>query len=138
MVVKGSFGCHGSIWRFGDGNRDVGGTTRTLDEADGRIPLGSGVISRGVYSSIGDSGSMLFDGDGFVASHRPGEWIDGYLSAYGHDFRAPVKALYAISGSQPLLPRWALGNWWSRYYPYGADEYLALIDKFRVFSSSRD
>ncbi len=131
VVVKGFFGCHGSIWRFGDVNRDLGGTARTLDEADGRIALGSGVVSRAGYSTIDDSSSMLFDEDGFVASRRPGDRIDGYLFAYGHDFRAAVKALYAISGPQPLLPRWALGNWWSRYYPYQADEYLALMDKFR-------
>jgi hypothetical protein len=75
--VKGFFGFHGSIWRFGDANRDLGGTARTLDEADGRIPLGSGVISRGGYSSIVDSRSMLFDEDRFVAGRRPGERIDG-------------------------------------------------------------
>jgi hypothetical protein len=132
VVVKGFFGCHGSIWRFGEVNRDLGGTARTLDEADGRIPLGSGVISRTGYSTVDDSKSMLFDEDGFVASRRPGERVDGYLFAYGHDYRAAVKALYAISGSQPLLPRWALGNWWSRYYPYTSDEYLALMDKFQA------
>ena len=27
-------------------------------------------------------------------------------------------ALYAVSGPTPVLPRWALGNWWSRYHPY--------------------
>ena len=29
-----------------------------------------------------------------------------------------------------MLPRWALGNWWSRYHPYSADEYLELLDTF--------
>ena len=45
--------------------------------------------------------------------------------------KAAVKTFSAVSGCQPLLPRWALGNWWSRYYPYTSDEYLALIDKFQ-------
>lgn len=31
-----------------------------------------------------------------------------------------------------MLPRWALGNWWSRYHAYSADEYLALMDRFEA------
>ena len=130
--MKGFFGCHASVWRYGEECSNLGGTARTLDEADGPIPLGPGVISRNGYTTIDDSASMLFDEDGFVASRRSGEGrVDGYLFAYGHDYRGAIKALYAISGNQPLLPRWALGNWWSRYYAYTADEYLALMDTFK-------
>jgi len=57
---------------------------------------------------------MLLGEDGFVSTRRPGDRIDGYLFAYCHDFRGAIKTFYAISGSQPLLPRWALGDWWSR------------------------
>jgi hypothetical protein len=52
VVVKDFFGFRGSIWRFGDANRGLGGTARTLDEADLRIPLGSGVISRGIILQL--------------------------------------------------------------------------------------
>lgn len=132
VIVKGFYGCHASVWRYGEACTNLGGTARTLDEADGRIPLGSGVISRNGYTTIDDSTSMLFGIDGFVATRLPGDdRVDGYLFAYGHDFRGAIKALYAISGSQPLLPRWALGNWWSRYYAYKANEYLTLMDKFK-------
>jgi hypothetical protein len=131
VVVKGVFGCHQSVWRYGEETPNLGGTARTLDEADGRIPVGPGVASRAGFSNIDDSASMLFDDDGSVAGRRDGDRVDGYLFAYGHDYREAVKSLYAISGSQPLLPRWALGNWWSRYYAYKADEYLELMDKFR-------
>ena len=31
-----------------------------------------------------------------------------------------------------MLPRYALGNWWSRYHPYTAEEYIALVDRFRA------
>ena len=30
-----------------------------------------------------------------------------------------------------MLPRYALGNWWSRYYSYTQEEYMALMDRFR-------
>jgi alpha-glucosidase (family GH31 glycosyl hydrolase) len=30
-----------------------------------------------------------------------------------------------------MLPRFALGNWWSRYYAYTQDEYIRLMSRFR-------
>lgn len=129
--VKGNFSCHSSVWRYGEECENMGGTARTLDEADGRIALGPGVVSKNGYTTIDDSESMMFDTDGFVATRRPGPGrVDGYLFAYGHDYAGAVKALYALSGGQPLLPRWALGNWWSRYYAYSDKEYLKLMDRF--------
>ncbi|KAH8690286.1 putative alpha-xylosidase [Talaromyces proteolyticus] len=131
VVVKGNFHCHGSLWRYGEAYTDLGGTARTLDEANGRIPLESGIMARGGFTSVDDSESMLFDTDGWITVRAPGVGrVDGYLFAYGHDFREAIKTFYALSGPQPLLPRWAMGNWWSRYYAYHADEYLALVDRF--------
>ncbi|PQE26029.1 Glycoside hydrolase family 31 protein [Rutstroemia sp. NJR-2017a BBW] len=129
--IKGTFADHSSMWRYGEASENLGGTARTLDDADGRIPLGTGVLSRRGFATVDDSGSMLFDEEGFVATRREGEGrVDGYLFAYGHDYQGAVQALYTLSGKQPLLPRWALGNWWSRYYPYSDAEYLALMDRF--------
>lgn len=123
----------GAQWRYGQesGRGNLGGTARTLDEVDGRCDMGKGVLSTEGYASIDDTHSMLFDGHGWVSQRMPGERIDGYLFGYGHDYRAAVKALYQLSGNQPVLPRWSLGNWWSRYYAYRQDEYVALMDKFK-------
>ncbi|PVH81593.1 glycoside hydrolase family 31 protein [Cadophora sp. DSE1049] len=123
----------GAQWRFGSGRQreNLGGTARTLDEVDGRCDMGEGVISRFGYAEIDDSKSMLFDGKGFVAGRPAGDRVDGYVFAYGHDYRGAVKALYQVSGQQPAVPRYALGNWWSRYYAYSQEEYVALMDKFK-------
>ncbi|KAJ5363526.1 uncharacterized protein N7496_009239 [Penicillium cataractarum] len=129
-VIKGNYGPHGSVWRYGTSASNLGGTTRTLDEADGRVALDHGVISRQGFATLDDSNSMLFDDRQWVTTRLPGNRVDGYLFAYGHDYRQAVQAFYLLSGPQPLLPRWALGNWWSRYYPYTADEYLSLMDRF--------
>ncbi len=105
-------------WKFGE-VEDLGGTARTLDGVNGRLPLESGVVSRKGVGVIDDSASMLFTDDGWV-SPREGERTDLYVFAYAHDFGEALRALYALSGSQPVLPRWALGNWWSRYHRYTA------------------
>ena len=31
-----------------------------------------------------------------------------------------------------MLPRWALGNWWSRYYAYTSETYLELMERFQA------
>lgn len=124
---------YGTEWRFGTPSTlNLGGTARTLDLCDGRCDMGDGILSKAGFATIDDSGSMLFDGHGFVASRPAGDRVDGYLFAYGHDYKVAIKAFYAVSGKQPVVPRYALGNWWSRYYPYRQDEYLQLMDKFRA------
>ncbi|TLD21813.1 glycoside hydrolase family protein [Venturia nashicola] len=122
----------GAEWRYGSGpQQNLGGTARTLDGVDGRCDMGAGILSRVGYAALDDTGSMLFDGEGFVATRLEGDRIDGYLFAYGFDLKGAMKSFYAISGSQPVVPRWCLGNWWSRYHDYTADEYLELMDDFK-------
>lgn len=119
----------GRIWRFGDRPADLGGTARTLDEADGAVPLGPGLVSREGFALLDDSGSMLLREDGWVDSRESGV-TDLYFFGYGHDYAGCLRDFYRLSGRVPLLPRWALGNWWSRYYAYSADSYKALMERF--------
>lgn len=127
--VLGAISAHRATWRWGTQPRNLGGTARTLDEADGAVPLEDGVASRDGIAIIDDSESFLFTEDGWIDSRVPGR-RDVYVFAYGHDYADAVRAFYAVSGPPPVLPRWALGNWWSRYHAYSADEYLQLMDRF--------
>lgn len=123
----------------------MGGTARTLDFTQGRIDTGTGIISKTGISMLDDSDSMLFTADGWFTKREP-ERKDVHLFCFGAEHRAALKAFYEVSGSPPVLPRWALGNWWSKYCeydghpispsadryvdPYKQDEYMALMDKF--------
>lgn len=120
----------GADWRYGEEPQNLGGTARTLDEVNGRCALEPGILSRAGYSVLDDSDTMLFTDDGWIAPRREGDRIDGYLFSYGFDYRRAMKSFFAISGHQPLLPRYSLGNWWSRYKDYSDTEYLELMDKF--------
>ena len=113
-------------------SEDLGGTARTLDGVNGRLPLESGVVSRKGVGVIDDSSSMLFTDDGWV-SPRDGERTDLYVFAYAHDFAEALRAFYALSGPQPILPRWSLGNWWSRYHRYTPTP----ISSFSTVSSAK-
>lgn len=128
ITLKGS---DAKRWTYGQQISNLGGTRRTLDTIDGRASIGPGVLSKDGIAVIDDSNTMLFTSDGWIASRgEPNGRIDGYVFAYGRDYRAAIRAYFALSGSSPLVPRFALGNWWSRYHPYTDDEYMTLMDRF--------
>ncbi len=137
IAPRGSVINYGGIWRYGEPAPrshygfpvNMGGTARTLDEADGAVPLEDGLMSMRGYAVLDDSASIALTDDGWVAEREPGA-IDLYYFGYGADFAGCLADFYRISGPQPLLPRYALGNWWSRYHRYSADEYLMLMDRF--------
>lgn len=129
VEVLGGLSAYHSVWRFGEEADGLGGTARTLDFADGAVPLEGGVISRQGYAVLDDSRSMLFESDGWVAP-RDGGRVDLYVFGYGHDYPEALRAFHAVSGPAPLLPRWALGNWWSRFHQYTADSYRELMERF--------
>ncbi|MFI9487827.1 TIM-barrel domain-containing protein [Promicromonospora sp. NPDC052451] len=116
-------------WRYGEPTRDLGGTARTLDDVDGRTDLEPGVVAPDGIGVIDDSASFLFEDDGWVGSRVPGRQ-DLYVFVHGRDYADAVGDLYRVSGNPMRLPRWALGNWWSRYHPYSDESYLALMDRF--------
>ncbi len=118
-------------WRYGDGTHDLGGTARTLDGADGPIELESGLMSLDGYTVLDDSGTALITED-LWAEPRPEGGKDLYFFGYGHDYKGCLRDFYRLSGQAPLLPRFALGNWWSRFYAYSQEEYLALMERFRA------
>ncbi len=117
------------IWFFGEQSKNLGGTARTLDTADGAIPLEDGVCSRAGFACIDDSKSNLILSSGKTAP-RPDGIIDMYFFGYGRDYLAAVGDLMRLTGVPSLLPAYALGNWWSRYWSYTQEEYKALMQKF--------
>lgn len=118
-----------SIWHFGDAFEDLGGTTKTLDNVNGETPLERGVCSRNGFSVIDDSNTMLLNEIGWVEVRIP-ETMDYYFWGYGFHYLDAVKDLYRLTGVPPMLPAYALGNWWSRYHAYTQDEYQELIERF--------
>ncbi|MGN6524400.1 MAG: glycoside hydrolase family 31 protein [Actinomycetes bacterium] len=118
-----------SVWRPGQKLENLGGTARTLDEADGRVPLEGGVVSRQGYAVLDDSRSMVFEPDGWVAP-RDGSRQDLYVFGYAHDHAEALRAFHAVSGPVPVLPRWALGTWWSRFHRYTAEGYREVVERF--------
>ena len=118
------------------------GTARTLDGCEGpeKInfgdPMEQGVLSRDGWAVVDESHRHLFvpddsDWGEWVALRPAGERQDLYLFAYGHDYKAALADYAKVAGSIPLPPKYVFGYWWSRYWAYTDDEFLALGREFR-------
>ncbi|BDZ29684.1 glycoside hydrolase family 31 protein [Lactiplantibacillus sp. WILCCON 0030] len=124
-----NYSTYDSRWFFGDRvAKNLKGTIRTLDKADGAVPLPDGLMSKDGISVLDDSKSFTLMGAQVVP--RQTVETDLYYFAYGRDYQTTLKVYYQLTGLPPLIPRFALGNWWSRFYRYTQREYLDLMTKF--------
>ena len=129
LNAVGGQNAYGAVWYYGEKGDNLGGTARTLDEVDGECPLQEGIMSRSGCSQIDDSHSLVLDENGWTQV-RTGDGVDIYVFAYGNDYKEALNDFYRLTGKTPMLPRYALGNWWSRYYAYTEDSYKALVTRF--------
>jgi len=129
-------------WRYGDSARKAGnlmGTARTLDGVAGRTKLEEGLVSKKGWSVVDDSKTLVFDERGWLVTRNPAlskvegtQQPDLYFFGYGQDIPALLRDYTRIAGEVPMIPRYILGNWWSRYWAYTQDELQSLMQEFRA------
>ena len=144
-------------WKYGDDDTEhnLKGTTRTLDTIAGSCPLTQGLISTSGYAVIDDSLAPIINENGtFTPAFElmsilkgektaektkvpPKVVVDGenieldlYFFGYGHNYNECIKDFLRISAQPPMLPRFAYGIWWSRYWPYTQEQILSITDDF--------
>ena len=88
-----------------------------------------GLYSLDGFASIDDSNSKLLNARGNCVD-RENKEIDIYVFMYGKDFALALKDYFMITGYPALIPRYALGNWWSRNITYNDDSIDKLIENF--------
>jgi len=123
----------GVTWHYGDSSRRAGnlkGTARTLDGDFGSTRLEEGLLSRKGWSVVDDSRSLVFNHTGWLEP-RTAPQKDLYFFGYGEDIAACLKDFTRVAGAIPMIPRYILGNWWSRYWAYTQDELKSLMQEFR-------
>ncbi len=133
-------------WHPGDEpHRNLGGTLSSLDGVRGPVDIGHGLLTRDGWFLLDDSHSpVLVDGwptpresvtakDHDLHSHR-----DWYLFSYGHDYAAALHSLAALTGPVALPPRALLGSWYSRFWPYSADEFKEIVNQYAAHGFGLD
>ncbi len=113
---------------------NLGGTLSTLDGLRGPHPIGEGLLARDGWHVVDDSHRHVLV-DGWAATRESvglAGNTDWYLFAYGNDYAAALQALTIIAGRVPMPRKYALGAWYSRYWPYTSDEFRGIVDEFEV------
>ncbi len=126
-----------AVWT--PGQRDAGNlgeVTRSLDQwkwcgGPRRYPV-EGILST-------DGGHCVVD-EPRVYWNAEHDWpecrghavaFDGTFFAYGRDYASALSDFVRVFGRIPMIPRWALGFWYSRWYAYRDREVLALAKRYR-------
>jgi alpha-glucosidase (family GH31 glycosyl hydrolase) len=113
---------------------NLGGTLSTLDGLRGPLPLGDGLLARDGWHLVDDSRRHVLVNGWAASREKVGLYqnTDWYLFAYGDDYGAALRAMTVIAGRVPMPRKYALGAWYSRYWPYTSDEYRGIVDEFEV------
>ena len=142
FVLKGQQ----TTWHPGMKDRgNLHGAKRTVDSHHGNMLWnGKRMVSAGNEPGFCSKDGWVWVDDSAmpVLAERPdapgGLWpearradiVDGYLFCHGNDYPGALRDAARLYGSQPLVPRWALGYWWSRWWAYTAPELESLAADF--------
>ncbi len=120
-------------WHYGDqAEGNLGGTGRTVDGARGAIPIETGLMSTDGWSVVNDSSALVFDERCWLTQRNAPEGNqDLYFLGFGHDYLGCLQEYSKVTGHVAMIPRWVLGNWWSRYWEYTQTELTELIKDFQ-------
>jgi alpha-glucosidase len=119
------------VWTPGSSDpQNLRGARRTLDVCRGEAALEPGLLSRAGWALYDDSAAVRFDPVTGWVQPAAAPLQDWYLFGYGHDYKQAFAEYGRFGGAVPLIPRWALGAWWSRYWPYSEQEIRRLIAEF--------
>ncbi len=125
----------GKVWKFGKKDRkNLKGTARTLDGTNGFSFMEKGLMSKDGFTILDDSKTLVFNSNYWLEprSDSSEKNYDLYFFGYGDDYLGCLKDYYKISGKTPMIPRFVLGNWWSRYWEYTESELKELIETFET------
>lgn len=142
-TLKVTVKSNNAVWHPGQQSHgNMLGTIRSLDGITGGVPLncteaGSDGESTGnydcSYAPISREGWAVYNDAENYAIDPETEWIvqrtsnvsstqDYYFFGHGLNYMAALKDFQLVAGNVPSVPRFALGVWWSRYWPYTAED----------------
>lgn len=91
--------------------------------------LQKGLYSLDGFASIDDSYSKILEEDGTLSNPDP-DHFDLYVFLYDRDFKQALFDYFKMTGAPSLIPRYALGNWWSKNTIYDDASINNLIRNF--------
>ncbi|MEG0826298.1 MAG: glycoside hydrolase family 31 protein [Bacilli bacterium] len=118
------------VWYYGHPEvRNYGAPSEALETNNKKSKIKKGLFSSDGFVSIDDSKTKIMSELGNL-EERQNDSIDTYVFTYLKDFSECLKDYYMITGYPALIPRYALGNWWSRNVNYNDESLKKIVDDF--------
>lgn len=144
LSCPGTTSCHVNLDTIGTGSPApqphlaLGGYRRGLDGVNGDNGSPStteGLLHQDGWYLLDDTTSALYNGGRVTQrpTHGANPYQDGYVFAFGHNYKAALGDLATLTGPPELLPRWAYGVWYSEYFDRTAADYRdTILPQFRT------
>lgn len=90
-----------------------------------------GPISRAGYWVLDETGQAFYDAEsGWLVRNHRADYQNLFFMWYGHDYARALRLFTLLCGQVPLLPRWALGPWFSCYDQLSGADNRAIVAEF--------
>ncbi len=121
-------------WYYGQKEvRNLSSCSMSLDNETSMPQLEKGLFATTGIATINDTNALCFDEErNVVPSPTSKDYVDLYLFIYDKDFALCLQDYYQLTGYPKMIPRYALGNWWSKECEYKDYEVLEKINKFKM------
>lgn len=100
-----------------------------ITNLDNSKKIVNGLYSLDGFVSIDDSNTPIILENG-VSKLRENGGIDLYVFLYNKDYYFCLNDYFSITGNPPLIPRYALGNWWCKSDAYNESNIASIVNKF--------
>ena len=124
---------NGRTWYYGSVEaKNYYGSNVSAETKTKEKPENKGLYSIDGFVSFDDSESIRINELGSIEEPINGN-IDVYVFVYNKDFGLVVQDYFKLTGLPALIPRYVLGNWWSRDYPYTTEDIKKLMENFEKY-----
>lgn len=118
------------VWYYGHPEtRNFGSINYSLDDFSGKLKLSKGMYSTDGFAVLDDSNSYVLKNSMDYVPRENSE-IDIYLFMYKKDLGLCLQDYYTLTGYPPMIPRYALGNWWYKNEAYTTSDVKQVVTKF--------
>ena len=115
------------VWYYGNPEvKNYGASAYKVQDTTQKM---KGIYSLDGFACIDDSKSSIILENGAFKPRTEPE-IDLYVFMYDKDYYYALNDYFKLTGYPPLIPRFALGNWWDKNQFYNELDILTLLKEF--------